>query len=364
MAILAASTAMQSVRATGRRQGPRRSAVLACVVVPFLCNLPASAAPNPGPESATVSDSATPTPEVKKKAAGHFETGLKLYEDGDFSLALIEFERAYSYVPDYRVLFNIGQVSVQLGRYARAVKALKQYLQAGSKSILPARAASVQEDLKMLEGRTAQLRIDCNVDGAEILLDDIRIGVTPMEQSLLVDAGEHRLTLQKPGYVTRMERVVLAGRDEISPHFELAEVAKAVELPSRQPSVAQQLPKVEAAVPPRTMSTRTQLLYAGAGATSLFVVAWAVTGYVGISAASDLHEALQRPTSQGELDSYRNRARGALIASDILGVAAVIAGTTTLYFTLKGPSKEQPRTTGSRIDVRFTPSAMLVTGAF
>jgi hypothetical protein len=259
-------------------------------------------------------------------------------------------------------LFNIGQVSVQLGRYARAVQALKQYLTLGGKNIAPARVASVQEDLRMLEGRTAHLQISSNVEGAEVLLDDVRIGVTPIEGSLLVDAGEHRLTLQKSGYVSRTERLVLAGRDENKQLLDLAEVPKAVVQPIPSTIITQ--PKPSATEPAKPISTRTQLLYVGAGATSLFAVAWAVTGYVGIKAAGDLHDALQRPSSQGELDSYRNKARGALIASDILGATTLIVGGTTLYFTLKGPSKEQPKSHGSRINVSIAPSAVLVTGVF
>jgi hypothetical protein len=362
MVILAATSPTHPQHASALRIARSRTLGWVCAAAASLCTSLVAAAPDDTPAPTT--ETAVPTADAKKKAAEHFETGLRLYEDSEFALALIEFERAYSYVQDYRVLFNIGQVSVQLARYARAVNALKQYLQVGGASIAPARINSVREDLKILEGRTAHLQIECNVEGAEILLDDVPIGHTPIAEPLLVDAGEHRLTIQKPGYLTKTERLVLAGRDENKQVFALAEVPKAVTLPTHPGPIAQPLPKTEPPPPPKPMSTRTQLLYAGAGATGLFAVAWAVTGYVGIKAAGDLHDALQRPTSQGELDSYKSKARGALIASDILGVATLVAGGTTLYFTLKGPSKEQPKAKTSRIDVRVAPSAVLVTGTF
>src|SRR5688572_21286235 len=65
-----------------------------------------------------------PSAEAKQEARERFNQGLALFEDGDYGLALIEFERAYAVVPDYRVLYNIAQVNIQLGRYAKARHAL------------------------------------------------------------------------------------------------------------------------------------------------------------------------------------------------------------------------------------------------
>lgn len=329
----------------------------------------------PAATTATTATAETsPTPEIKQKAMGHFETGLRLYEDGDFSLALIEFERAYSYIPDYRVLYNIGQVSIQLGRYARASLALQQYLTQGGASIPAARISAVREDLKMLEGRTAHLQVVTNVDEVEVLLDDLPIGVTPMVAPTLVDAGEHRLTLRKSGYITRTERLVLAGRDENKLQVDLDEVPKVSAAPLHpaipQPQTIRQQPESTPSGQP--MSARTQWLYVGAGATGLFAIGWAITGYLGIKAAGELHDTLQGPTTEGKLDSLRSNARSALLASDILGVATLATGATTLFFTLKGPStapakdekKAQASTGISHVRLGMAPSAIQVTGSF
>jgi hypothetical protein len=343
----------------------RLSACLYAAVV-TLSSSRTQAAPDPAapaPSAAQPAAPPAPSAETKKKAMEHFETGLRLYEDGDFSLALIEFERAHSYISDYRVLYNIGQVSIQLGRYARASLALEQYLKEGGADLSPARISSVKEDLKMLDGRTARLQVSSNVEGAEVLLDDALLAKTPTNGPILVDAGEHRLTLQKTGYVSRTERLVLAGRDENRLHIDLEEVQKpitAVPPATAVPApVVSQAPKL--AEPAQAMSHRTQLLYVGAGATGLLVIGWAVTGYVGIKAASDLHDALQRPTTQGELDSLKGRAKGWLLASDILGTASLAAGAATLYFTLKGPAKEQPR---ANVTLGLGLGAVRVAGTF
>jgi hypothetical protein len=335
-----------------------------CTAVSLLLGPAANAAPSNGADGST--EPASPSAETKKKAMDHFNTGLKLYEDGDFSLALIEFERAYSYIPDYRVLFNIGQVSLQLGRYARAALALQQYLQAGGTNVAAARAKSVRDDLQMLEGRTAHLQVDSNVQDAEIMLDDVRLAKTPVLEPILVDAGEHRLTVQKPGYVTRTERLVLAGRDESRLRIDLAQEQKVAPLPLTPIAAPVQPPpkKVETTQPPKPTTRRTQLLYVGAGATGLLAIGWAVTGYVGIKAASDLHSALQGPTNHDQVDPLKRRARGWLLASDILGAATLATGATTLYFTLKGPSVAPTRVGLEHVDLGLGPAAVQLNGTF
>src|SRR6188768_803127 len=69
--------------------------------------------------------------EVLKGAGGRYTRGLALYGDGEFLLALVEFERAYQLSNNYKVLYNIGQVRIQLGRYAKAKEALEEYLKIG-----------------------------------------------------------------------------------------------------------------------------------------------------------------------------------------------------------------------------------------
>jgi tetratricopeptide (TPR) repeat protein len=334
----------------------------------------ASAAGDPSasaPSETTIQPSqATPEKgDTKKKAKEHFATGLKFYEDGDYSLALIEFERAYSYVPDFRVLYNIGQVSIQLTRYARAAQALQQYLASGGNKIPAARATAVQGDLKMLENRTAHLMVKCNIDGADVYLDDTLLGKTPMNESILVDAGEHRVQVQKPGYISRSEPLVLAGRDESTLELELTEerpIRTAPENPIIVP-VPSQAPYATPVAPmPAPTPRKNEMLYVGWGATGLLTIGWAVTGYMGIKAADDLHNALKYTATESDLQSLKSKARGWLLAADIIGATALVTGGTTLYFTLKRPAREQSpvKSQVSDLQLRFSGGAAQLSTSF
>jgi len=340
----------QRYLASRMRDHVRRRLVQTAVYLPSLIVTVVSAAGEPEPPTTKTSQSANvgaDTPDSKKKAKEHFATGLKFYEDGDYALALIEFERAYSYVPDYRVLFNVGQVSIQLARYARAAQALQQYLASGGSKLSATRIADVQKDLTMLANRTARLTVKCNVDGADVYLDDAHLGKTPITEATLVDAGEHRVLVQMPGYQSRTEPLTLAGRDDSTLQFELVEdrpIRVVSETPATIP-VQSALPTpaltVPAVVPP---PRRNDMLYVGWGATGVLTLGWAITGYIGLKAASDFNSAMQHTSTKPQLESLSTKAHGWLLAADIVGAATIVAGGTTLYFTLKQPSRERSDT--------------------
>ena len=59
------------------------------------------------------------------QAKAHFKTGTELYDENNFRGALVEFQRAYQLAPSYRVLYNIGQVDMELADYAGALTAYR-----------------------------------------------------------------------------------------------------------------------------------------------------------------------------------------------------------------------------------------------
>src|SRR5437762_2085447 len=130
----------------------------------------------------TATPSAPPSAEVLKEAGERYARGLSLYGDGEFLLALVEFERAYQLSNNYKVLYNIGQVRIQLGRYAKAKEALEQYLKAGGSSLSAERTQAVNKDLSTLAERTAILNIVTGEVGADISLDGKVIATSPLTE--------------------------------------------------------------------------------------------------------------------------------------------------------------------------------------
>jgi len=280
-----------------------------------------------------------PSQEDVKRAASHFERGLQLYNDAEYRLALIEFERAYQLVPNYRVKYNIAQVSIQIGRYAHALRALEAYLEEGGDQISSERRTQVEADLKMLAGRTARVAVTSNVEGAEILLDDSVVAQTPLSAPLLIDAGEHRITVRQRGYQPRTEGVTLAGGDEVEIGIELVPVKKTepVVIVKEVPNQRQAGPGFDRGVekdefPYATVAwVTTGVLAAGAVA----------SGVIGLTHKRELDNLAVPDPDQDEnvrddMDDAQKKAQTWFLVSDILTGTAVVAGAVSLYLTLSG----------------------------
>ena len=118
------------------------------------------------------------------EARQHFADGLRLYKDGDFDAALVQFERAYEKKPNPKVLYNIAQTYFQLRDYVEARDAMSRYLQQTGSTIEPERRAQATADLAELEKRIAKISLSVNVTGATVLVDGKKVGTTPLSAPL------------------------------------------------------------------------------------------------------------------------------------------------------------------------------------
>ncbi|MBN1610440.1 MAG: PEGA domain-containing protein [Polyangiaceae bacterium] len=291
------------------------------------------------PEATEAPRPTTPAPEdgqLLEEASDRYMRGLELYGQGEYLLALIEFERAYELIPNYKVLYNIGQVRIQLTRYSKAREALESYLEQGGDQISSERRQQVQADLEMLAERTARLRIVTTQPGARISMDGVAVGTSPLSEPLLVNAGEHNVEVRKSGFETWTGRVTLAGRDERRLAVTL------VATPEAKPP-----PKI-------VVERRTEReIVTGGSARSLMWVSWAATGtlalgagvvgYFGINKANDL-ESMRTDygVTRQQLDDTQSSARTLFLISDLTGAAAVLMGGVSLYLTLSTSDAPAP----------------------
>jgi hypothetical protein len=305
------------------------------------------------PEAAT--DAAAPSEEAIAEAARRYDMGLKLYAEGEFRQAVIEFERSYKITSDYRVLYNIGQVRIQLGNYARATGALNDYLKQGGDKISEDRRKAVEADLEMLASRTGRLRIVANQPGADILVDDISVGQSPLPEAILLDAGEHRISAKKTGYDARTQQITLAGKDSMLVEIKLEKLPEGGE-------------KV---IVVREESDPTWMIAAWS-ATGVLAIGAGVTGGLGIKAANDLEDMRKEEGSTNdERESQSDRAQTLLLAADIMGAAALVTGGIALYLTLSAsdsdkdtPPKAAPKAAMPRTRLVLGPNRIGLRGEF
>src|SRR4051812_23010523 len=178
----------------------------------LLAALPAHA--EVAPPAATPPQPATGEVNELELARQHFTQGTKLYKDGDFDAALVQFERAYEVKPNYKVLYNIGQAYFQLRQYVEARDAMDRYIREGGNQVDAERLAQVNKDIADLQKRIARVRISVNVEGASVLVDGKKQGVTPLPGPIDVSEGQRTVSIEAPnrGVLQRLVRV--AGGDD------------------------------------------------------------------------------------------------------------------------------------------------------
>jgi len=255
-------------------------------------------------------------------AKAQFKRGMEFYEQSNFRGALAEFERAYELAPSYKMLFNIGQVDMELQDFAGAFKAFTRYIREGGGEIPAARREQVAAELDKLKLRVGQITVDA-APGAEVLIDDIAVGYIPLPEAVPVNAGRHRATIHSAGS-EQVNRVVdVAGEQLVTIAIPWERAA-----PGAVGGVA------GAAAPPSK--------------TGMYV-AWTVTGVVGVTsgvfaglavkASSDLN-ALRAsyPVSSQALSTQANKTNNLSIVADATAVAAIASGALALYWTLTAPA--------------------------
>jgi hypothetical protein len=284
----------------------------------------AMAAPPGGGAPPAAAPSSTPAGvQAGEEASTRFKRGLQLFDEGDYALALVEFERAYQLAPNYRALYNIGLVNVQLGRYADATRTFDRYLRDGGVEITAARKVEVANAMAELKLRTATIDISINVPGADVSLDGRPLDAAAFQGPTLIDAGEHSLRATAPGYLPALQTLSLAGGDVTSARLQLVALSTS---------------------PPEAPHERGRSLFVpGVVATGVLAAGAIVSGAVLLVERSKL-TSLQNTagSSEAQRTSVANEANSFAAAADICSGLAIVTGGVSLYMSLRVDHSPRP----------------------
>ncbi len=307
----------------------------------ILCTTQAAVAQNASspPPPAGASDPAS-------EASTHFNHAVELFHDGDFRAALIEFNRAYAIDPNFRVQYNIGQACLELQDYACAFRGFEQYLLQGGGEVSASRRALVEEELKRLGRLVAHVKVVVNQPDADILVDDVPVGRSPLSEKLLVGTGRHRITAAKSPYAPSSRMVDFAGGDDIELNLDIQEHA---------PVQAVTAPRHDALVV--THPSRAPF-WVGMVVTGAFAASAVTLGVLSLGAQSDLDKESNRlGATRSDIEKKQDRVRLLALGSDVsTGAAALSAVITTILFFSTSPS--------SSTKVGVSPSGISLTGRF
>jgi hypothetical protein len=169
--------------------------------------LTATAKPRTPPPARAADDPAT----VEAKA--HFDKAVRLFDDGDYNGALVEFTAAYDRRPSPGVLYNIGLTQKALFRVPEAIASLERYL-AEAKNVPPARAKEVRQVITELRALLADVILDVTPPGAQLRVDGRTVGAAPAK--LQLPTGGHTLEFSLDGYKPARKDVLITSGVPVS----------------------------------------------------------------------------------------------------------------------------------------------------
>jgi hypothetical protein len=253
----------------------------------------------------------------KRKASEHFERGVMLFGDGAYRAALIEFERAYATAPDYRLLYNLAHVRMLLEDYLGATRDYERYLKEGAGKIPNERVEAVNRELSILRERVASIVIKANRSGAKVFVDEAMVGVTPLEDPMLLNVGRHRVYAEASDGASATKIVDLAAGEQLVLNLELRAAAR---------RVVQAEAKEERSMWPLSATI----------ATGALAVGTLTVGLMQLSAKSKLTDMTRKiPANRSNIEEQRNKAQRLAIATDVLGGTTLLAAVATTWLWIR-----------------------------
>jgi hypothetical protein len=131
-------------------------------------------------------------------------------DQGKFEQALDQFRQAYQRFASPKIFFGEGQALAGLGRNVEALAVFQRFLAEAEGASVEHQAEARRQVAVLLE-KVGRLEVRSNRQGALVHVDDKGQGATPLGGPLLLEPGEHRLSVEWQGAVKTSVLVVAPG---------------------------------------------------------------------------------------------------------------------------------------------------------
>lgn len=159
---------------------------------------PAASASPAAPASAPSADKPV-DPNAKAEAQAKFEKGLKLFEDGAFQLALLEFQASREKFPTRAATRNAALVLRRLERFDEALE-MWETLEREFPNMPPAELAQSAQEKKELVALMGFLSFEVSEADASVFVDGREVGRSPLSSALRVGGGRHQIRVYKEAF--------------------------------------------------------------------------------------------------------------------------------------------------------------------
>ncbi|WP_437619593.1 PEGA domain-containing protein [Sorangium sp. So ce1151] len=253
---------------------------------------------------------------MTQQARKLFKEGVDAFAQARWADARAAFLAALALNPHYTIRGNLGASELKLGRYRDAAEHLARYAReltedATSTAAERERGAAMYAEA---QAKVGTLVVRTDVDGAQVFVDGMLRGQTPLPDPVFVDPGAHTISVRHEDYDTKNSAVQLGAGGTIENGLQLTR--RSASAPPQKP-LAPMLPppasgaEEHAGAEERAGGPRTAVLIGGAATAGAAAVAGVVFTVLANTNASDAEEQRSRLRQEGGLDACNAPGAGA-----------------------------------------------------
>jgi hypothetical protein len=174
--------------------------------------------PPPAPPPAAAAPPAAPplSETLTGMAKAEYEAGRILYGDKDFGNAIVKFMKAHELSKDPRLLWNIAVCEKNLRHYSKMLADIQRYRTEAAALLSDDEKAQSVEIIKTVEAFVSRMKLTASEDGAEVFIDDEKVGETPLPGPVIVDVGARKIRLTKKGFKEALVTKEVTGGGELT----------------------------------------------------------------------------------------------------------------------------------------------------
>jgi hypothetical protein len=240
---------------------------------------------------AGTSASATTVAATDRARSLHIE-GAKLYDEGKYEQAYVAFIAAWALKKHPQIAGNLADCEVKLGKYRDAAEHYRFITRNTSGDVKPEDQRRAEGRLREAQQKIAVVEIGISAAGAEVSLDGMAQGKSPLADALFLEPGRHTIEARLDGYASTTRTIDAAVGSSQAVRLEM----KSSSFPVNPPGVP--------TAPLAARSMAPVVVLGGIAAVGLAAgVAVFVAGNGKLSTAEGLHK--------GILDAHRSCVPGA-----------------------------------------------------
>lgn len=137
-----------------------------------------------------------------------FDRAQAAFKAGDMRGAYDAYLAAWRIQESYDIAGNLGTVEMKLGKFHDAATHFSYALRSFPPTGLPEQKKRLERSLAEARARVGVLRVAVSQPNAAILLDGSRLGTSPLEGEVFVEAGPHTLEAKLAGYKDARREIV------------------------------------------------------------------------------------------------------------------------------------------------------------